>query len=113
MFASDVEDRQSECSYHFEQTKDGFVSDIVLEKPNLVFYSVPYDEGFTAYVNGEESEIHKVNSGLCAVYAPAGDNEIVFRYETPHLKTGIILNLCGLAVYAVYIILIFKKKVKI
>ena len=113
VFASDVEDRQSECSYHFEQTKDGFVSDIVLEKPNLVFYSVPYDEGFTAYVNGEESEIHKVNSGLCAVYAPAGDNEIVFRYETPHLKTGIILNLFGLGVYAVYTILILKKKVKI
>ena len=112
VFESDVADRQSECSYYFEQTKDGFVSNIMLSKPNLVFYSVPYDEGFTAFVNGQESEIYKVNSGLCAVYAPAGDNEIVFDYETPHLKTGIILSLAGLGIYIAYIIFILKKKVK-
>ena len=111
-FESDVEDRQSESSYYFEQTKDGFVSNIILEKPNLVFYSVPYDEGFTACVNGEESEIYRVNSGLCAVYAPAGDNEIIFDYETPYLKTGIALNLAGLGIYISYIIFILKKKVK-
>ncbi len=113
VFAFDVEDRKSESSYYFEQTNDGFVSNIILEKPNLVFYSVPYDEGFTAFVNGKESEIYKVNRGLCAVYAPGGDNEIVFRYKTPYLKTGIALSLAGLGVYIAYIILILKKKVKI
>ena len=112
-FSLDVEERKSESSSHFEMTGDGFVSDITLIKPNLVFYSVPYDEGFTAYVNGTESEIYKVNSGLCAVYAPAGENEIVFTYKTPYLNTGIILSLIGLGIYISYIILILKKKVKI
>ena len=112
-FSLDVEERKSESSSYFEMTGDGFVSDITLTKPNLVFYSVPYDEGFTAYVNGTESEIYKVNSGLCAVYAPAGENEIVFTYRTPYLNTGIILSLIGLGIYISYIILILKKKVKI
>jgi len=85
----------------------------MLHKANLVFYSVPYDEGFTAYVNGTETEIIKVHNGLCAVYAPAGDNEIVFSYKTPGLNTGIFLNLAGLGIYIIYLILIFKKKVKI
>ena len=111
-FESDAEDRKAECSYYFEMTDDGFISDIILEKPNLVFYSVPYDEGFTAFVNGQESEIYRVNGGLCAVYAPDGDNEIVFTYRTPHLKTGIILSLAGLGIYIAYITLILKKKVK-
>lgn len=112
-FTVDVAARQQECSYHFEMTSDGFTSNIILDKANLVFYSVPYDEGFTAYVNGVESEIVKVNNGLCAVYAPAGDNEIIFSYETVGLKAGIMLNLAGLAIYIIYLVLIFKKKVKI
>lgn len=112
-YIKDVADRKSESSYYFEQTKDGFVSNIVLEQANLVFYSVPYDEGFTAYVNGAETEIIKVQNGLCAVYAPAGDNEIVFEYKTPGLNVGIALNLAGLGIYIIYLILILKKKVKI
>ena len=112
-FVADVAARQKESSYFFEMTSDGFTSNIVLREANLVFYSVPYDKGFTAYVNGQETEIINVNNGLCAVYAPAGDNEIIFSYETVGLKAGILLNLAGLAVYTVYLILIFKKKVKI
>ena len=94
-------------------TDYGFVSHIKLEKDNFVFFSVPYDEGFTAYVNGTESEIFNVNNGLSAVFAPAGDCEIVFRYQTPYLSTGIRLNLFGLGIYIIYLVLIFKKKVKI
>jgi len=112
-FCKDVEDRKSECSYSFEMTDYGFVSRINLEKDNFVFYSVPYDEGFKAYINGEESEIFNVNNGLSAVYATKGENEIVFRYETPYIKAGIFLNLFGLSIYIIYSVLIIKKKVKI
>ncbi|MBE6888249.1 MAG: hypothetical protein E7484_07560 [Ruminococcaceae bacterium] len=112
-YMNDVENRRTESSYYFRQTDDGFISHIMLDKANLVFYSVPYDEGFTAYVNGNETDIIKVQNGLCAVYAPAGDNEIVFSYETPGLHFGIALNLAGLGIYIIYLILIFKKKVKI
>lgn len=112
-FCTDAKNRKAECSYSFEMTDYGFVSHIKLEKDNFVFFSVPYDEGFTAYVNGTESEIFNVNNGLSAVFAPAGDCEIVFRYQTPYLSTGICLNLFGLGIYIIYLVLIFKKKVKI
>jgi len=112
-YVKDVQDRILSASHYFEQTKDGFVSEIYLDKANLVFYSVPYDKGFTAFVNGAESEVIKVNNGLCAVYAPAGECEIVFSYRTPYLNLGIFLNLLGLGIYIVYLIFILKKKVKI
>ena len=112
-FESDVADRNLSAAHYFEQTKDGFVSEIYLDHANLVFYSVPFDEGFTAYVNGHISEIIEVNNGMSAVYAPAGENEIVFTYETPYLKTGIFLNFTGLGIYIIYSVLILKKKVKI
>ena len=45
----------------------GFHAEITLEKENLVFFSVPYDDGFTAYVNGQEADIVEVDEGLMAV----------------------------------------------
>ena len=96
-------------SYYFNQTGDGFECRIMLNQGNLVFFSVPYDKGFTAYVNGKEAEIEKVNYALSAVYVPAGDNEVVFTYKTPYLNTGIALTVAGWAVYGVYVFIIKKK----
>jgi uncharacterized membrane protein YfhO len=73
---------------------------------------VPYDEGFTAFVNGVETEIEKVNYAMCAVYVPAGDNTITFEYHTPYLNTGIMLTLGGWALYVGYICILMRKNKK-
>ena len=111
-YLQDVADRKSMASYYFNQNDDGFECKIQLDKGNLVFFSVPYDKGFTAYVNGEKADVEKVSYGMCAVYAPAGDNEIVFTYRTPYLTTGIMLTALGWAVYAGYVLILSKKKNK-
>ena len=46
-----------------------------------MFFSVPYDDGFTAYVNGQEADIVEVDEGLMAVLCPAGENSIDFVYQ--------------------------------
>ncbi len=112
-FIEDIARRRNLSAYYFRQTEDGFECKIRLNQPNLVFFSVPYDEGFTAYVNGEKTEIEKVNYGLCAVYAPAGDNEIIFTYRTPGLTTGIAVTALGWAVYTGYIFIIKTKRKEI
>ena len=109
-FINDVVKRKDMSSYYFNQTPDGFDCKILLREPNLVYFSVPYDEGFTAYVNGEEADIEKVNYGMSAVYVPAGDNTIEFRYRTPYLNLGIAFSVIGTAVYTAYIISIKKEK---
>lgn len=111
-FIGDIVDRQAGASYYFQQTADGFECKINMEKDNLVFFSVPYDEGFTAHVNGQETEVIKVNCGLSAVYAPRGDNTIIFDYHTPYLDLGIALCAGGFAVYRVYMIILKTKKEK-
>ncbi|MBR5521284.1 MAG: YfhO family protein [Oscillospiraceae bacterium] len=108
-FIEDVTKRRNLSAYYFQQTDDGFQCKINLNQPNLVFFSVPYDTGFTAWVNGEKTEIEKVNYGLCAVYAPAGDNEIIFTYRTPGLTIGITTTVIGWAVYAGCVLNIKRK----
>jgi uncharacterized membrane protein YfhO len=97
-----------DCTLRAENACDSFTFDsnsftatITLDADNLVFFSVPYNEGWTAYVNGKAREVIPANVGFMAVKADAGENEIVFRYETPGCKIGGIISgtalilLCG------------------
>lgn len=79
-YEKDCAERRETSAYEFLPTKDGFVSKINLDKRNLVFYSVPYDDSFTAYVDGKETVIEKVFDGLCAVEVPEGDHCIEFKH---------------------------------
>ncbi len=105
-FANDAKARADTAAHSFVQNKDGFTAKINLEKDNLVFFSVPYDEGFTAYVNGKEMPIEKVNVGFMAVKAYAGENEITFVYKTPGLSLGITLSLFAAIVLIVYLLFV-------
>lgn len=90
----------------------GFTAEVNLEKENLVFYSVPYDEGWSVTVDGQEAEIVKANVGFMAVYVPEGSHTIRFDYRTPGLKTGCLISVGGFAVLAVYLVLwrLWRKK---
>ena len=70
-----------------------------------MFFSVPFDEGWTATVNGKEAEIEKVNVGFMAVKVPEGASTIRFDYATPGLKAGIVISGGSLAILLIYILL--------
>lgn len=94
----------------FEINKNGFTATVARENPNLVFFSVPFDEGWTATVNGEKAEIVKANIGFMAVAVPSGVSEIVFTYETPMLDFGIMISIIALAVLILYLIIVYSYK---
>lgn len=89
----------------FVYDSDGFTATTTLNAPNLVFFSVPYDEGWSATVNGEPVEIEKVDVGFMAVPVDAGDSEIIFTYETPGLRIGGYLTIGGIVLLIGYLII--------
>lgn len=112
-YVQDAAARRATASTSFSADGTGFTAEITLEKDNLVFFSVPYDEGFTATVNGVEAEIERVDGGLSAVLCPAGENTIVFSYETPGLKLSTGVTLGAILVwlgYCGFIVFVEKKK---
>ena len=100
------------CS-EFKYTNNGFTAefDNTDGNENLLFFSVPYSDGFTAYVNGNKTDIEKVNNGLMAVYIPENTKcSIEFVYKTPGLSAGILISVLSAVAFAVYIlsIIIFR-----
>ena len=57
-----------------------------------MFFSVPYEAGWSATVNGEEAQVEKVDIGFMAVRVPAGACEIRFDYMTPGLLPGLAVS---------------------
>ncbi len=110
-FETFCKEKQENCSSSFTYDSYGFESKINLDKPELVFFSVPYSEGWTAEVNGKAVDVEKVSYGFMAVRAEAGDNVITFTYETPGLKTGFIITIIGaLGLIALVAICRIKRK---
>ncbi len=109
---SDAELRRASAGI-YSKFNNGFNEKITLENDNLVFFSIPYDEGWTATVNGQAATIEKVNIGFMAVLAKAGTNDITFTYHTPGLKLGIYISIASLSILLIYyVICIFVYKNK-
>ncbi len=71
----------------------------------LVFFSIPYESGWSAAVNGKAADIEKVNVGFMAVRVPANKtSEIVFTYTTPGLYAGAAVTGGGIVLLVVYLV---------
>lgn len=74
------------------------------EKERLLYFSIPNDNGWEAYINGEKTEIYTINGGMMGIIAPVGESHIEFKFTTPGLKLGMyvsiaaIISLMGIAV---------------
>ncbi len=108
----ECKERAATACETFQYDSKGFQATIETESPNLVFFSVPWDEGWSAEVNGEPVDIEKVDIGFMAVPVSSGNSKIVFTYHTPGLKTGALLSLGGLVLLIGYLTTayILKKK---
>ena len=110
-YVSDCADRRASACSTFQMTNSGFHAEITLKKDDLVFFSVPYDDGFTAYVNGEETDVIRVDEGLMAVLAPAGENTIDFVYQADGYSLASKVSLAALAAFVLYAgYFVWKKK---
>ena len=102
-FINVCRDKRKNSCYRFSYDSYGFDAGIKLDRESLVFFSVPYADGWTAEVNGAPAEIEKVNFGLMAVRCPAGDCSIHFDYKTAWLAEGKKVTVIGFALLVIYL----------
>ena len=104
--------RELTCS-SFSRDNTGFTGEITVPegKDQLVFFSVPYESGWSATVNGQEAVIEKANVGFMAVRVPAGQTSTIrFDYMTPGLLPGLFVTLGCLIIFGGYLLLFRKRK---
>lgn len=76
--------------------------------------SVPYQDGWSATVNGKTAEVISIQDGLCGVYLAEGESDVILEYENPVSDISVILFFAGFAlmVTAVIVNLKIRKRTK-
>ena len=77
---------------------------ITVSKKKALVLSLPYSQGFTAYVDGKETKLQKANTMFMALELEPGEHEIRLTYCTPYLKPGMILSVAGLVIYMIMVL---------
>ncbi len=81
---------------------------ITAEDSHVMLTSIPYDDGWSVYVDGERTEIHTADDAFIYVKLPKGTHKIEFSYEPEGLKTGAILTAASL-VLLIFLYFLGKK----
>ena len=102
-YLKDCVERAAGACTSFTTDNNGFSAVAESDADRLIFFSGPYESGWSATVNGQPAEIEKVNVGFMAVKVPAGEAQIRFNYETPGLKIGILISIAGFLILGVYV----------
>ena len=83
---------------------------IELQEPKILCLSVPYSKGWTAYVDGVETELLRANTWCMALDLGAGEHTVELRYKTPGLTLGVVATGIGLVLLGAVCIVYKRKK---
>ncbi|MDF2951760.1 MAG: putative rane protein [Anaerocolumna sp.] len=80
-------------------TQNEISGTINLTENKILFLSIPYCKGWTAFVDGEETELLKANIMFMALPIQDGNHEIHLIYKTPYLNSGFLLSGIGWLIF--------------
>lgn len=89
--------------------RDCFTGEVDLDKDKLMVFSIPYQNGWTAYVDGEETEIEKVNMMYSGLSLSEGHHVIEMKYHMPGLKISLIISASGIMILIIALIIRRKR----
>ncbi len=105
----------SQSQMEVEEYADGYVKGNVTvpEERTVLFTSIPYDEGWTVWVDGIEKEaIAVVGDAFLALELEPGYHELEFEYEAPGLKAGMGISAVSIGIYIALIVTVCVKEKK-
>lgn len=88
---------------NFSKDGHGFNCTANYDTDSTVYFSVPYDKGWKATIDGQDTEIIK-SGGMMLLNVPAGNHSIVFRYTTPYYKLGLAVSILSIILYIFFCI---------
>ena len=107
----EVEELNKNTSLNVKMTGRGFKATVHGKKERLIYFSVPNDSGWKAYLNGKEIEIYTINGGMMGVIAPSGKASFEFKFITPGLRLGAFITcITLLSVFGYCLFLSLKKQ---
>ena len=95
-----------------ELGEDYLKGEVNIGAGEMLYTSIPYDEGWKAYVDGEEVETKRIANALLALEMPPGKHEVELRFTPPGRNKGFIASAVCWLIYIFIWVYIRKKQKK-
>lgn len=90
---------------------DNIQADITISgSSKYVFTSIPFDEGWTVFVDGKKIDYEKVQLGFIGFELAPGTYHIEFKYQIPYLTTGLGISIGSLCILLGINIILKKRR---
>ena len=90
-----------------EFTNNKITSTVNASKDATLICSIPYDKGWSVYIDGKKAETNDIYGALISVNVPAGEHTVTLKYMPVNFILGcIITSLCIIILIGIYT---FKK----
>ncbi len=102
----------NESRFNVEEHSDTYLSGNidVKQKEMLLFTTIPYDEGWKIYCDGQELVPLKTASSLIAAEIPQGVHKLEFKYIPDCFVKGASISIIGIMVFILIIVADFTVK---
>lgn len=83
-----------------EHSQNSIKGKIKLDSQKLLFFSIPYDDGWMATVDGKEIKPLLVNIGFTGLLLDKGEHEVTLQFRPPYVRQSAWLSVAGILIYA-------------
>ena len=91
-------------------SENNIIGSVNTTDSKILFFSIPFDEGWKATLNGQDVKLHRLNCGLTGLMTQKGNNIVELKF-TPRFKNiGAIVSLISLLIFLSVVVIDYLKK---
>jgi uncharacterized membrane protein YfhO len=95
-------------------SENNIVGNVNTIDSKILFFSIPFDEGWKAKLNGQDAKLFRLNCGLTGLLTQKGNNSVELSFTPRFKKLGTLISLISFAIFIGLLALsYFKNKSKI
>ena len=95
-------------------SENNIVGNVTTKESKILFFSIPFDEGWAATINGKDVELYRLNCGLTGLQTQNGTNKVELTFTPRYKNKGAMVSLISLVVFiGLLLVSYLKNKSKI
>ena len=98
-FITDVQARQKHSLEIASFSQNNIIGKITLEQDRMLFFTIPFDNGWKAKVDGMPAELLRVNIGFTGLMVAPGSHTIELTYQPTYWVAGWIVSTFSLLAF--------------
>lgn len=107
-FAEDVGRRRAD-SFQMSHFSHNLVKGTIeLKESQFLFFTIPFDDGWSVTVNGKEDSLVQANIGFSGLMLDSGKHEISLEYNMPYFNVSVLISVISFIVFMLCMVVMRK-----